>query len=308
RVNSGGGSISSTGVYTPANVSENTQVEIALLVDGEQVDTSTFNVTPLTTPPSISNKITRLPENQTHAFGITNASNAEGDLSWRVRSGGGTISSSGVYSPPNITTAVTVVIELRDGTTVIDTDTFTVTVVPTGTISGSAANLPENSSRVFSATGVTGGSLRWWATTGTFSTSTGASTRYTPPNVSSNTSVRVELRVGGVTVDSVTFTVTAVSTTPVVPSPPSGISASKANSEVTWSFTRGALASSTFYEIQRLDGGTWSTYVASRSTTGTSIVWTYSQLGDSGTFRIRMRSLRSGATSAWVTGGQVTIP
>ena len=220
NVKSGGGAISSAGVYTPPDVTANTAVTIALLVNGSEVDTVTFTVTPHILP-TIANKITTLAETATHDFNIENAANAAGVLSWRVKTGSvGTINANGVYSigtdAVNVRTDTPVTVELIDTSgstvTVRDSDTFVVTPVFTGTISNKIATLEETDTHDFNATGVSGPGdpVTWRVNSGGGSiTNAGA---YTPPDVTANRAVTVALLVGGRQVDTDTFTVNVVHT------------------------------------------------------------------------------------------------
>ena len=220
QVKSGGGSITNAGVYTPPDVSANTAVTIALLVDGTEVDTDTFTVTPVFLP-TISNKITTLAETATHDFEIANAAQATGTLGWRVKTGSvGTIDSDGVYSigtdAIDVRTDTPVTVELIDTSgstvTVRDSDTFVVTPVFTGTISNKIATLEETDTHDFDATGVSGpGDPVTWRVNSGGGTITNAGL-YKPPDVTANRAVTVALLVGGRQVDTDTFTVNVVHT------------------------------------------------------------------------------------------------
>ena len=203
---SGGGSITSAGVYTPPDVERNTAITVVLRVDRRTVDTDTFTVTPVVTL-RISNKIGTLDEDDTHNFNTT-GSDAGGVVTWAVKSGGGSITGAGVYTPADVSRDTDVVIALRVDGTEVDTDEFTVTPVASGTIANKITTLSEDATHDFNATGVPSGGVVTWSVKsggGTIS----AAGLYDPPDVSADTTVTIALLVDGTEVDTDAFTVTA---------------------------------------------------------------------------------------------------
>ena len=189
-----------------ANTNEAQRLPIQLILDDGVPDT-----------PTVSNKITTLAENKTHDFNIKNADRADGTLSFRLKAGStGAITAAGVYTPPNVSADTSVSVELIDtvsGTpdtvTVRDTVTFTVTPVFTGRIANKIVTLRENPTHDFNASGVSAGDSAAWSVKAGGGAITGAGV-YSPPNISANREVTVALLVGGVEVDTDTFTVTPV--------------------------------------------------------------------------------------------------
>ena len=214
RVKSGGGTITDAGVYTPANVSADTQVTIAVRSDGTEVDTYTFTVTPVFSG-TISNKPDSVASGGTHDF---NATVSAGDTpAWSVKSpssGGGTINSSGVYTAPTVTSDRDVVVALSVGGVEQDTASFTVTAFPT--IANKIQSLAEGQTHDFNIDNASNaaGVLSWRVKSGGGAI-TGAGV-YSTPNVSADTTVVVALidTADGTAkeLDTDTFTVTPVFT------------------------------------------------------------------------------------------------
>ena len=121
--------------------------------------------------PTIANKIAAINEGDTHRYNVDNAANAIGVLSWSASPGAIAIiagsSPSANYAAPQVAANTQGTVSLLDGTTVVDTDTFTIVdqVTPPGPGPGlsaasggvdidSVSGALENSSFTF------GGSIR----------------------------------------------------------------------------------------------------------------------------------------------------
>ena len=220
-VNAGSGAIASDGTYTPANVSSSTLVTVALEVGGLQVDSNTFRVQDVAVPGGrLTNKLTKLNFPQTWYY---NTSGVNGILSFRVRSGGGSVSDLGLYIPP-VTTRdnFQVIVDMYVDGQRVDSDTFTVartaiSQLPLaeriGGITNKITKLPQNSSYVFVGQGLARVRYLFYRVIdGGGTMSSGG--LYTPTQVPVGTSVTVELfgydahGLRGSSLDTCTFTIT----------------------------------------------------------------------------------------------------
>jgi len=216
---------------------------------------------------TIANKITSLADDQTHDFNSTVSGTSTGatTIRWSVdpQTGVdvGSITSSGVYTPPDVDADLEVTVRLtvtRGGLTAVDTDTFTVTnapvvrpvaSAPTVSIDGDAT-VREGNTGDYDAT-VTGGTYDEIAYAWSVSLAVGtilgqrASAIYTAPDdVSSDTDIEVRLSVtvsgtGGkaragtsATATLATFAVTVENYVPALNSPATVVLAK--DGTVTW--------------------------------------------------------------------------
>lgn len=160
---SGGGTVSNTGLYIAPNVEGTYHVIATSVADPKQKATATITVSG---EPEVSISIApttvTIPRSSTQQFQVTVTGTSNTGVTWSVQeAGGGTVSDTGLYSSPNTDGTYHVV-----ATSVADT---TKTATATVTVSG----VPNVTIRLDKTTGVTmkGGKLQFTATvTGTTNT------------------------------------------------------------------------------------------------------------------------------------------
>ncbi len=200
QVLSGGGSISSAGLYTAPKVSTDTQIWLRAYAGPSQSTAYPFDNVYFTVKADAV-RITNLPNaaissGSTHAFGV----DAQGSsVSWQVMSGGGSISSTGVYTAPMVSSDTQIWLRAYAGpsqSTVYPYDNiyFTVKGDSVKIINLPSAGLSSGSQRAFEVDVKGNRAVSWQVMSG--GGSINASGVYTAPMVSTDTQVWIRAYAG----------------------------------------------------------------------------------------------------------------
>ncbi|MFZ5927619.1 MAG: NBR1-Ig-like domain-containing protein [Acidobacteriota bacterium] len=165
-VESGGGTISSTGLYTAPTVSTQSQFTIRAT---SQADSTTFGTATVTVNPvtvTVDPPTATVVSGGTVQFTKTVTGTTNQNVTWSVvESGGGTISSTGLYTAPTVSTQAQFTIRATSqaDSTRFGTATVTVNPVISVTVSPSAATVASGGTVQFTptVTGTTNQGVTW---------------------------------------------------------------------------------------------------------------------------------------------------
>ena len=171
-----------------------------------------YRVTPVTHPgkgtaaiyrvgqPHIANKIESLLSGQTHQYKVTNAENAQGDLTWQVSMGIIGLT-TGLLTGADVTANVEITSELLDDGNVIDSDVLVLQPQVAAHITNKIGFLRSGQTHTLRVNEGVTGTITWAATAGTVA-SPGTEALLTAPTVTLNTDVTVTMYQDGVERDS----------------------------------------------------------------------------------------------------------
>lgn len=154
-VTSGGGTISSTGVYTaPATMPASSSVTIRATSQASPSSGANASITLVAPPPppvtvSVSPATASVQIGQTQTFSATVANTSNTAVTWSIASGSGSISQSGIYTAPATmpaSSSVTVRATSQASSTATATASITITPPPPPTVNISHARFLEQTS------------------------------------------------------------------------------------------------------------------------------------------------------------------
>jgi hypothetical protein len=147
---SGGGTVTGTGLYTAPNAGGTFHVQVVSNADALAAAVATINVTP---PPSV--KVTPSPvalqqgKSQQFTAAVTSPPGGNSAVTWSVQeANGGSINSTGVYVAPNLAGSFHVIATLVADTTVSGSATITVAAGPPDASKSTIGSVPATGSPV----------------------------------------------------------------------------------------------------------------------------------------------------------------
>ena len=200
---SGGGTLSSAGLYTPPNYATTATIKATSNGDATKSGTATISVS-VPTPNAVTSVSASCSPSSIYTNGTSNCSATvygTGSYSslytWSLVSGGGTLSSAGLYTPPNYATTATIKATSNGDATKSGTATISVSVpTPNAVTSVSASCSPSsiytngtsNCSATVYGTGSYSSLYTWSLVSGGGTLSSAG--LYTPPNYATTATIK----------------------------------------------------------------------------------------------------------------------
>jgi hypothetical protein len=197
-VQSGGGTVSGSGLYTAPGATGSAVVRATSVADNTKFAEATVTITPLAVTVTVSPSSATVAVGGTKQFTATVANAANTAVTWSVQEGaaGGTVSAAGLYTAPATPgTYHVVATSVQDPT---KSGSATVTVQPPVTISitPTEAWVQPNGTRTFTATASTGG-VNYFVVQGSSGGSITSAGVYTAPATPGDYQVRASAQADG---------------------------------------------------------------------------------------------------------------
>lgn len=197
-VQSGGGTVSGSGLYTAPGATGSAVVRATSVADNTKFAEATVTVTPLQVTVTVSPSSTTVAAGGTKQFTATVANAANTAVTWSVQEGaaGGTVNSSGLYSAPSTPGTYHVIATSVQDPTKSGSATVTVQPPVTITITPTEAWVQPNGTRTFTATASSGG-VNYFVVQGSAGGSITSAGVYTAPATPGDYQVRASAQADG---------------------------------------------------------------------------------------------------------------